>query len=207
MNRQSGFTLIEISIVLVIIGLLLGGVLKGQELIENAKIKRMNNDFSGIATAAYSYLDRYSSIPGDDADAAARWSTTAIAPTGTADNGVINGAWSSRTPADESYLFWIHLRKSNLITGGDDTKLPVHAFGGKIGVANGDSTTYLGLSGPVICMDNISGKRAEIIDKQLDDGKPAGGVLRGKAGTDPSGTVSTETSYAQDTIYSICKQM
>jgi len=206
MNRQSGFTLIEISIVLVIIGLLLGGVLKGQELIENAKIKRMNNDFSGIATAAYSYLDRYSSIPGDDKDAQARWS---IATTSAdSDNGVIEGDWSSRAATDESYLFWIHLRKSNLITGGDDTKLPVHAFGGKIGVANGDGTTYLGLSGPVICMDNISGKRAEIIDKQLDDGKLNGGVLRGKVGADPSGAVSTtETSYAQNSIYSICKQM
>ena len=41
-NKQSGFTLVEIAIVLVIIGLLLGGVLKGQELINSAKVKNLN---------------------------------------------------------------------------------------------------------------------------------------------------------------------
>ena len=45
-NRQSGFTLVEIAIVLVIIGLLLGGVLKGQELITQAKIKNVANDLN-----------------------------------------------------------------------------------------------------------------------------------------------------------------
>src|SRR5256712_1845394 len=47
-NRQQGFTLVEIAIVLVIIGLLLGGILKGQEMITQAKIKNVIADFSGI---------------------------------------------------------------------------------------------------------------------------------------------------------------
>ena len=72
-NKQSGFTLIEIAIVLVIIGLLLGGVLKGQEMITNGKIKRSVNDFNGISAAYYSYLDRYAAFPGDDPNANARW--------------------------------------------------------------------------------------------------------------------------------------
>ncbi len=203
MNKQAGFTLIEVSIVLVIIGLLLGGVLKGQELIENAKIKRMNNDFSGIATGAYSYLDRYSAVPGDDADAAGRW-TTAAPTGGTVGDGIISAAWNSTTATDESRMFWIHLRKSNLITGGDDVKVPVHAFGGKIGVADG----YHKLTGPVICMDNINGKRAEIIDRQLDDGEPDGGVLRSMNGAVSTAAAPTlPAAYAADTLYGICKQM
>ena len=46
--RQRGFTLVEIAIVLVIIGLLLGGILKGQEMITQARIKNIINDFNGV---------------------------------------------------------------------------------------------------------------------------------------------------------------
>ena len=75
--KQSGFTLVEIAIVLVIIGLLLAGVLKGQELIENSKIKSIVNDMKAVQAAYNGYLDRYKAIPGDEtlATAAARgWS-------------------------------------------------------------------------------------------------------------------------------------
>ena len=72
MHRESGFTLVEIAIVLVIIGLLLGGILKGQEMITQAKIKNSIADFSGISAAYYGYQDRYRAIPGDD-PGATRW--------------------------------------------------------------------------------------------------------------------------------------
>src|SRR5213595_216102 len=65
-KRQQGFTLVEIAIVLVIIGLLLGGILKGQEMINQAKIKNVIADFSGISAAYHGYVDRYKKIPGDD---------------------------------------------------------------------------------------------------------------------------------------------
>lgn len=201
MKRQTGFTLIEISIVLVIIGLLLGGVLKGQELIENAKIKRMNNDFSGIASATYSYLDRYSAIPGDDKNADARWSGATKGD----GKGSLDGAWDA-SDSKETKHFWDHLRRSNLIVGGAGSDLPVHAFGGVIGVAN----DYLGISGPVICMDNINGKRAEIIDRQLDDGKPNTGVLRateGSALATAHADTNVAATYIEGKTYSICKQM
>src|SRR3989441_3481138 len=88
-NRQQGFTLVEIAIVLVIIGLLLGGILKGQEMITQAKIKNVMADFSGISAAYHGYQDRYRAIPGDDAGAA-RWTSPAGVVAGNG-NGVVSG--------------------------------------------------------------------------------------------------------------------
>ena len=68
-RNQSGFTLIEIAIVLVIIGLLLGGVLKGQELINSAKVKNLANDFKNIPVFIYGYQDKYKALPGDQTQA------------------------------------------------------------------------------------------------------------------------------------------
>ncbi len=68
-NNQKGFTLVEIAIVLVIIGLLLGGILKGQEMIVQAKIKNAITDFSGVSAAYFGYQDRYRATPGDDIQA------------------------------------------------------------------------------------------------------------------------------------------
>ena len=83
-TRQTGFTLVEIAIVLVIIGLLLGGILKGQEMITQAKIKNVMADFSGISAAYHGYQDRYRAMPGDDANAATRWSDRAAGAAATA---------------------------------------------------------------------------------------------------------------------------
>jgi len=76
-STEAGFTLVEIAIVLVIIGLLLGGILKGQEMITQAKIKNVINDFNGVTVAITSYQDRYRAIPGDDQNAATRWAPRA----------------------------------------------------------------------------------------------------------------------------------
>ena len=64
-SKQGGFTLIEIAIVLVIIGLLLGGVLKGQELINTARVRALNNSVDGVTAAWFSFQDRYRAFPGD----------------------------------------------------------------------------------------------------------------------------------------------
>ena len=111
-KQQAGFTLIEIAIVLVIIGLLLGGVLKGQEMINNSKVKRAVNDFNGVSAAVYSYLDRYGAFPGDDNGANARWGV----PNGNG-NGVIGAdAWDN-VGANEESRVWVHLRNSGLVSG------------------------------------------------------------------------------------------
>jgi prepilin-type N-terminal cleavage/methylation domain-containing protein len=92
-STEAGFTLVEIAIVLVIIGLLLGGILKGQEMITQAKIKNIINDFNGVTVAVTSYQDRYRAIPGDDQNASTRWTTQA--PASGNGNGIIAGLYSA----------------------------------------------------------------------------------------------------------------
>src|SRR3979411_2090741 len=87
-STEAGFTLVEIAIVLVIIGLLLGGILKGQEMITQAKIKNVMSDFSGISAAYHGYQDRYRAIPGDDPGAGGRWTTAPAAVSGDGDGQV-----------------------------------------------------------------------------------------------------------------------
>src|SRR5260221_12203356 len=92
---EGGFTLVEIAIVLVIIGLLLGGILKGQEMITQARIKNAINDFNGVVTAITSYQDRYRALPGDDKGANARWAAQAPAAGANQGDGVITGAYNA----------------------------------------------------------------------------------------------------------------
>ena len=68
-KKQHGVTLVEIAIVLVVIGLLLGGILKGQELINSAKVRAMAERQTSLKTAWFAFLDRYQAMPGDYADA------------------------------------------------------------------------------------------------------------------------------------------
>ncbi len=74
-GNQRGFTLIELAIVLVIIGIILVAILKGQALINNSKLKRMQNDLKGIEAMMLSYLDRKGRLPGDcDSDGVIEYS-------------------------------------------------------------------------------------------------------------------------------------
>src|SRR5262249_24982796 len=144
-QKTHGFTLVEIAIVLVIIGLLLGGILKGQEMITQAKIKNVIADFSGISAAYHGYVDRYHKIPGDD-KCAGSGATAAICGTTTArwsaassgdGNGIVQGSYKSSTVTDESLLWWDHLRRAGFVSG-TGVSQPFNALTGIIGVQTGD---------------------------------------------------------------------
>ena len=90
-SKQSGFTLVEIAIVLVIVGLLLGGVLKGQELITSGKAKALYADKTAIQTAVNTYQDRFRALPGDDAAAGGRFTGLACGVAGAGGSAVNSG--------------------------------------------------------------------------------------------------------------------
>jgi prepilin-type N-terminal cleavage/methylation domain-containing protein len=114
--KQQGFTLIEIAIVLVIIGLLLGGVLKGQELITSARVRNLITQQDGVKAAYFGFLDRFRALPGDYDQA-----FTNIAGISNAacngGNGNGNGRIESTAPASENVLVWEHLSKAGFING------------------------------------------------------------------------------------------
>jgi prepilin-type N-terminal cleavage/methylation domain-containing protein len=204
-RNQSGFTLIEIAIVLVIIGLLLGGVLKGQELINSAKVKNLAGDFRNIPLFIYGYQDKFKALPGDDRLVTTHIASAVAATTGTLGNGVIESAWNA-TGLVESHLFWQHVRMAGLAAGPTDVGAagatdihPTNATGGTIGITNGGSSPITGLQGTyIICSDGILGKYAKQLDITMDDGVTNTGsmmVSTASTGGAPIGTLVDSTSY------------
>lgn len=212
-KQQTGFTLIELAIVLVIIGLLLGGVLKGQELINSAKVKNMASDFKNIQVYIYGYQDKFKALPGDDHAAAAHVSGTNATSATETQNAIIEGAWNSTSTADESYMFWQHVRLAGLAAGSTDpaaaTYIQRNADGGQIGVQSVSGFTAVsvlptagGISGSyVICSDGILGKFAKQLDTTLDDGVGNTGSMRIVVNGTPSIGVAAPVD---STSYLVC---
>ncbi|MFO7542286.1 MAG: prepilin-type N-terminal cleavage/methylation domain-containing protein [Thiobacillus sp.] len=202
-HKQSGFTLIEIAIVLVIIGLLLGGILKGQELINSARVKNLATDFRNIPLFIYGYQDKFKALPGDDPAVVAHVSGT-LATNGTQGNGAIEGNWNSTTAGDESFLFWQHVRLAGLAPGPTSTGAgdyrPLNSVGGFLGIQS--SVPITGMSGTYfICSAGILGKFVKQLDSQLDDSNTAAGSMMASS-TLP--TPIETASIVDSTTYTVC---
>lgn len=213
-RTNAGFTLVEIAVVLVIIGLLLGGVLKGQELINSAKVKSAINDFRATSTHVYAYQDRFRAMPGDDPGVASRLTGAIKASTGgSVGNGRIDGPWNSTTATDEAVLFWQHVRLANLATGDSRNPaaegivlldwLPRNAMGGRVGVTG--QTPISGWAGSFfICQDNLNGSFARQIDTTMDDGQPNSGSVRLLASSVASGNAVLPAELTDSGQYTVC---
>jgi len=188
-RKQAGFTLVEIAIVLVIIGLLLGGILKGQELINSARVRNMADQNSGIQAAYFGFIDRYRQVPGDWAAlAAAQAIGDATVTLGGNGNGRVDN-----TVAEAAAVF-SQLSKSNFLGGGFTPATvapaneaaylaalaaPINPFNGILVLTrnqgySGTRSTRLNLHVGV----NVPVSIARELDVKVDDGLPNTGVLR-----------------------------
>jgi prepilin-type N-terminal cleavage/methylation domain-containing protein len=218
-TKQTGFTLVEIAIVLVIVGLLLGGILKGQEMIVQAKVKNSITDFSGISAAYFGYQDRYRAIPGDDIGAG-RWTTPTVATAGNGDR-ILTGLYVPALATNETALWWDHLRRSGFVTGSGVAN-PQNSFAGTIGVQQGDGTgtgataaaaVLGGFTNLIMCSSNLPDKVAIALDVQMDDGNANSGAVRATDATGVAPAVSTAATMSTSgyvetgtTIYTLCRQ-
>ena len=122
-QNQDGFTLVEISIVMIIIGLLIGGTFGGMKLIENMQVNKTVQDLKSIESAALTFKDTYGRLPGDIVNPAARLPNCTVAPCATGGNSdrildvtMIADSDSAITTSSERFVFWHHLQAANLLS-------------------------------------------------------------------------------------------
>lgn len=182
-NKQRGFTLIEIAIVLLIIGLLLGGVMKGQSMINSARVRSLANDLTGIEAAWISFQDRYRSIPGDYAKAKTHIDEQAEPGNSNAivDDGLEMGS------------VWQHLSSAGFISGAytggslsaqgqaDCTEAicPSNPFNGFYKISNSSNAMGSDVNSHELSTGgNIPVEVMYELDLKIDDGNPETGRLR-----------------------------
>jgi prepilin-type N-terminal cleavage/methylation domain-containing protein len=214
--KQSGFTLVEIAIVLVVIGLLLGGILKGQQLINSARVRNLADQNSGVQAAYYGFIDRFRNLPGDMS------CTTAEAAVGAAVSPgacavVVGGNGNGRIDTvAEAAAVWSHLSVAGFLSGtydgliADDSAtptaaqyagtvpnngVPANAFQGAILLAHTSDYIDGNARGAVVRLGysfggNIPPPLLRDLDQKLDDGVAGSGVMR-SAVSSVSGTPGT----------------
>jgi len=192
---QAGFSLIELAVVLIIMGLLMAGVLKGRDLIESARLKRVVSQLNEYRTATSTFIDKYDALPGDFNKASINIKANLRNGNG---NGIIDGAGLGS--GSEALAFWSHLASAGLIGNpGHESDInigefgkgaPESSIGGGFTVENNPNS----LSGLWFILGKKHGDhgtgalltptQAMSIDKRLDNGNPTSGKVRAIDGTD-----------------------
>jgi prepilin-type N-terminal cleavage/methylation domain-containing protein len=214
MYKSRGFTLIEIAIVLVIIGLLLGGVLKGQELITGARVRNLISQQDGIKAAFFGFQDRYRGLPGDYSAAGTNINCGATPCANGNGNGRIESAGA---PQHEEILAWHHLTAAGFLNGSytyasgvtapDAGNNPVNPYSVFIQLVYDD---VYGLPGSTVPQKHNLKTGGQVpveivaeVDRKIDDGKPLTGAFQFSAYAPTGGTAPDETTCLNSSDWNI----
>ena len=200
MQGRAGFTLLELSIVLTIIALIVGGIMYGQELYRQSELRSVVTEFIELDTAITNFKTKYSALPGDMRDAWDYWQTMGCGananPVTTANPTGCNGDGNSELSEMEGVRAWQHMTLAQLIPGsyrGDFQDNPTTLIPGThippSTIEGGGYMYYhrfvydvrrknligLGISGTTTNRSNlqtsvVSGPEAKDIDSKIDDG-------------------------------------
>ncbi len=201
-SRQA-FTLIEMSVVLVIIGLIVGGIMVGREIVHASEINSILADATRIRTAMMTFQLKYKALPGDMPNATSYWGAATGCPDGT--NGTCNGNGDSNidtgtwwTSNSEFYRFWQHLSLSGMMPGNYTgvtnstsaassaviigTNMMPNKMNGMFGAYSASDTFHLqtnviGTWGSDPTQMSFSPADAKTLDSKADDGRPGTGVV------------------------------
>lgn len=227
MRTNKGFTLIEIAIVMVIVGLLLGSVLKGQELISAARVRHISAQLDSVKIAYLGFQDRFRAYPGDVPDAVAA-SNIPNSPAFGGGCGVVGGfCGNGRIDPAENLVVWMQIARSGFINetyGGavgaaqmafqpaNMTNSPSNPYGGFLVLVHDNDYGDVGPTSFVLNVKTGGGMPVAIVaelDRKLDDGIAGTGVFRTSinyGGQDPlctTGVNGTATlAYANTDIKS-----
>lgn len=191
-SAQQGWTLLEITLVVLIVGLILAGALKGQEMITSAKVKRVAGQLDEIRATYFGFQDRYKALPGDYAEADQTLDCGSPCLRGNGDGRIrSNETVVSGNQQHEDLLVWTHLSASGFLKGdyrmldgqslATDSNSPKNAYATYMQIAfdsiygvNSSGTPRHNLkSGAQIPIEVV----AEL-DRKTDDGKPYKGAVQ-----------------------------
>lgn len=216
-TAQDGFSLIELAIALIVIGIILGGILKGHELIESARIKKTISQITHYQMALAAFIDQYEALPGDFGSATATFGSQTH-------NGNQNGVVEGRGLASqgEALEFWQHLASAGSIPnpgiapqngqGHFGLGAPASSLGGGFTV---ETAPESGLEGLWLILGSENGNRgngplltpaqASVLNRKLDDGNPLTGHVRSREGNGISpGKCVQQGSYNLQTQEPAC---
>jgi prepilin-type N-terminal cleavage/methylation domain-containing protein len=166
MNNQKGFTLVEMAIVLVIGGMMLGAVMKGQGMIETFRAKKLITDIESISIACLTYFNMYNALPGDDSSNHG-WAGV----TGGNGNGWIDGG--AEDDGIEAHEAWQALRRTGILRGNPaatgTVQFPVTPYGSRYYLGNRSFGAGVGKRN-YVRVNHLTGILAESIDIKYDDG-------------------------------------